>query len=83
MTSKMLARRQYEKELREQDDNANTDDEDVLEVFDQTVTSMDVDLGVKDRDKGKGKAEPTLMNPPGAVPSKRRRPVMDPFAASG
>jgi len=80
----MLARRQYEKELREQDDNANTDDEDVLEVFDQNSTSMEVDdssFGVID--KGKGKVDPTSMNPPDVVPSRHRRPVIDPFAASG
>ena len=79
MTSKMLARQNYEKELREQDSNPNSDEEDVLEVFDQ----MDVDDGhanVKDKKKGKGKLMPIAS--PG-VPSKRRRPVMDPFAASG
>jgi hypothetical protein len=82
-TSKILARRQYEKELREQDVNANND-EDVLEVFDQNVASTDVDDSSLDaKEKGKGKAEPTSMNLPGALPSKRRRPVMDPFAASG
>ncbi len=84
MTSKMLARLQYEKELREQDDNANTDDEGVLEVFDQNLTTMDDDeSSFSVKDKGKGKAEPTSMNPPDTVPSKHRRPVMDPFAASG
>lgn len=84
MTSKMLARRQYEKELQEQDENMNTDDEDVLEVFDQDTTIMDIDdspSGVKD--KGKGKADPTSMTLPGAETSKRRRQVMDPFSASG
>lgn len=80
MTSKMLARQKYEKELREQDDNPNSDEEDVLEIFDK----MDVDdshANVKEKREGKGKLTP--MTPPGTVPSKRRRPAMDPFAASG
>lgn len=83
-TSKMLARQEYEKELRGQNADANTDDEDVLGVFDQNVRSMDVDdspLGVND--KGKGKEESTSMRSPGVAPSKRRRPAIDPFSASG
>jgi len=80
MTSKMLARQQYEKELREQDANANTDDDDVLEVFGQNFPSKSVHDSLDVKDNGKGKAEPTSMMLPGA---KCRRPVMDPFSASG
>jgi hypothetical protein len=80
----MLARQQYERELQEEGVGANTDDEDVLEVFDRNGTSMDVDGSSSAvKDKGKRKAEPNSMNSPTAVPSKRRRPLMDPFAASG
>lgn len=72
LTSKMLERQQYEKDLREQD--AEDSEEDVLEGFED---GMDVEPDVPSTtSKGKGKApeqSPAKLN-------KRRRPDIDPFA---
>lgn len=89
----MLERRQYDKELREQD----SDYDDNLKVFDESVQVDDkiMNTGVllpaqePRKDKGKAKANP---DPSGDASSpvmmahraaKRQRPAMDPFVASG
>jgi len=99
----MIARQQYEQELRELQEGED-DEEGVLDVYDEADHAegqMDVDdtpilrtVGVKPKDKGKGKANakqlfddtshaPTNSMHSVTVSSKRRRPLMDPFAASG
>jgi len=82
MTSKMIQRAAYEKEIKEQD--AMETDEDDLEVFegDELPTRPENNQDTK----GKGKE-----TPPRAVidedthisRNKRRRPVVDPFAGYG
>jgi hypothetical protein len=76
----MIQRAAYEKEIKEQD-AMDSDDEDVLGVFEGDDIQSRTDI------KGKGKRkettplaiidEDTLINP-----NKRRRPVVDPFAGA-
>ncbi|CAA7268100.1 unnamed protein product [Cyclocybe aegerita] len=94
VTSKMLERKQYEEELKAQDEK--DEEEDVLEVYEENDDAMNVDdepspskstkSKLKER-KGKGKEKVgqvgSLSAPAGeSEPSskKRRRPAVDPFA---
>lgn len=74
VTSKMVARAQYQKELAE----AVSEEEEALEVIDDEEPSGAMVVNAS-KDKGKGKAVEvaTEASLPGR---KRRRPVMDPFA---
>ncbi|EPT03438.1 hypothetical protein FOMPIDRAFT_1116381 [Fomitopsis schrenkii] len=77
VTSKMVARAQYQKELAE----AVSEEEEALEVIDDEEPSGAMVVNAS-KDKGKGKAVEvaTEASLPGR---KRRRPVMDPFAGYG
>ncbi|KAH9929754.1 uncharacterized protein B0H18DRAFT_1084096 [Fomitopsis serialis] len=78
MTSKMVARAQYEKELAE----AESEEEEGLEVIDveEVPNNMDIDVSTTAKDKGKGKAVDNDDAEPSSAGRKRRRPAMDPFA---
>ncbi|KAI0073960.1 C1D-domain-containing protein [Panus rudis PR-1116 ss-1] len=90
VTSKMLARAQYEKELKE----LGSEEEDDLEVFEENDDEdEEMDNAEETQDtrsakaKGKAKAietsqEPQLTSEP-VTGKKRRRPQMDPFAGYG
>ncbi|KAG6846045.1 hypothetical protein H0H87_006409 [Tephrocybe sp. NHM501043] len=83
ITSKMIERQLYEKKLKEQD--ARDSEEDELQVFEDD-NGMDVDPSVSEPVKnGKGKAKE--VSPPNddatSGNTKRRRPVVDPFAGYG
>ncbi len=94
ITSKMLERQQYDKEPREQDFDNEDEVFDQSAQVDDECTSQSADdlLSAKEqgkKDKGKAKANP---NPSGDASSsvtmahatsKRHRPAMDPFVASG
>lgn len=74
VTSKMVARAQYEKELAE----AVSEEEDALEVIDdddESPDAMNLDVG---KDKGKGKA--VENDTEASLPGRKRRRPMDPFA---
>lgn len=76
MTSKMIARAQYEKELKE----AGSEEEDELEVFDEGNDDMEVDGDRGDTsDKGKGKGRASDIDCGAEGVRKRRRVAMDPF----
>ncbi|KAJ7070494.1 Sas10/Utp3/C1D family-domain-containing protein [Mycena amicta] len=84
VTDKMRERAEYERELRERGDNDESEDEG-LEIVDgdgdEVLVQGEV---VKDKGKGKGKAvEHSHSVPEPVAGNKRRRPVVDPFAASG
>ncbi|KAF9074985.1 Sas10/Utp3/C1D family-domain-containing protein [Rhodocollybia butyracea] len=80
VTSKMLERAEWQKRVEE----AGSEEESDIEGWEvNTITKEDGKgkMKVKSDSKGKGKAlEVEEVEAPG---SKRRRPVMDPFAASG
>jgi len=85
MTSKMLERVQYEKEMRERDENGSEDDQ--LEVFvDEEGKEQSDGMAVDDEVrqvvdvKGKGKARQEDPTETTQVGNKRRRPAIDPFA---
>ncbi|KAF9015735.1 hypothetical protein BDQ17DRAFT_1341559 [Cyathus striatus] len=71
VTSKMLERAQYEKELRERD--AEGDEEDSLMVFDES----------KERDDTHVEESINTQKGEGPLSNKRRRPLVDPFAGYG
>ena len=77
VTSKMLARAQYEKELKEQ---ASEEDDD-LDVYEEDEdVRMEDDAPEESSSKAKGKEKATAEDQPaGVVGRKRRRPPMDPF----
>lgn len=78
VTSKMLAREQYQQELKE----AGSEEEDELEVIDDVEEEPGAEIsssGTPRTDKGKAKA--TDAEDSGV--RKRRRPVVDPFAGYG
>ncbi|KIM47560.1 hypothetical protein M413DRAFT_439227, partial [Hebeloma cylindrosporum] len=85
VTQKMREREAYEKEMKERDAMASSDDE--LEVFDGENkdvvddTRMDVDIDHNRKGKGKQVAPPTEGLP--SSKNKRRRPPIDPFAGYG
>ncbi|TCD62148.1 hypothetical protein EIP91_007276 [Steccherinum ochraceum] len=95
VTSKMAARAEYEKELKETGEEEESD----LEVFDDEEAQAPVPVAAADEDvemaepvtssgKGKGKAKapsgsPQVLTSTAGVGKKRRRPVMDPFAGYG
>lgn len=82
VTSKMIARAEYEKELKE----AGSEEEDELEVFNDEED--DADMAVDDEqekedvtsDQGKGKGR--ALDPDSEGTRKRRRVAMDPFDGS-
>jgi exosome complex protein LRP1 len=78
----MLERQQYEKELKEQDEAESEEEE--LAVFGDDDIGMDIDSSVltsASKGKGKGKEVQKAIHEPIPQPSsKRRRPVVDPFA---
>lgn len=80
VTSKMLERQQYEKELTQQDEEGSEEEE--LTVFEDNVTGMAVDSSViTGPTKGKGREVPSAIQEPIPQPSgKRKRPPVDPFA---
>ncbi|KAJ3510750.1 hypothetical protein NLJ89_g4502 [Agrocybe chaxingu] len=97
VTSKMLERKQYEEELKAQDEK--DEEEDVLEVYEERDDAMNVDderspsKSTKSKSKErKGKEKEkvgqvgSLSAPAGESESsskKRRRPAVDPFAGYG
>ncbi|KAF8204415.1 Sas10/Utp3/C1D family-domain-containing protein [Mycena galopus ATCC 62051] len=76
VTSKMIARAEHEAELRARGDASSSDDE--LEIIDED----DAPVVPSSSGKGKGKAK-EVLDEPVSVGSKRRRPVIDPFAGFG
>lgn len=83
VTSKMLARAEYQKKLAEGDASSDGDDADGLAVIDGESESEGEAQSERMSLKAKGKAKAT--NKEGASPSgakKRRRPASDPFAGS-
>ncbi len=72
VTSKMLEREQYQKEMKERGEE-ESEGEDLKIIIDEPTSSLDV--------KGKGKAKGDVQTP--VAGTKRRRLPMDPFAASG
>jgi len=86
MTTKMIQRAAYEKEIKEQDKMET--EEDGLEVFkgDDEALSTRIEGGENEHDtKGKGKetAPPATVDEDTHINrNKRRRPVVDPFAGT-
>jgi len=80
VTSKMLAREQYQRELKE----AGSEEDDDLEVIDDEgePEAEIIDLRAAHTDKGKAKAT-DKEDPDHSGPRKRRRPAVDPFAGYG
>lgn len=79
VTSKMIARAQYEQELKEQ-----SEDEDELEVFEDEVEMEDTtSSSILDKGKGKARAEGLEISADSGLGRKRRRPPMDPFDGYG
>lgn len=79
VTSKMIARAQYEKELK----GMGSEEEDDLEVIDDV--SSDVEQKSSSSAKGKGKQLATSDTPVDSrstTGQKRRRPAVDPFAGT-
>ncbi|KAJ7665201.1 Sas10/Utp3/C1D family-domain-containing protein [Mycena polygramma] len=77
VTSKMAERAEYEAELRARGDASSEEEE--LEIIDGDDAPP-----VKTSGKGKGKAKEVVVQEPAvAAGSKRRRPVIDPFAGFG
>lgn len=73
ITSKMAARAEYEKQLKEM----SSDEEDDLEVIDETGEAEST------QGKGKGRAQVAEASSSSEqVTTKRKRPVMDPFAGT-
>ncbi|KAK7686685.1 hypothetical protein QCA50_010285 [Cerrena zonata] len=82
VTSKMLARAQYEKELKEQ----GSEEEGDLEVYEEGGDAEMEDEAPEQsssKQKGKGKAVAEEEQPTELVGRKRRRPPMDPFQGYG
>lgn len=78
VTSKMLARAEYEKELKEM----GSEEEEDLEVIDDAADSEAMEAS-DSSSKGKGKeraTEDTSMDAEPTAGQKRRRPAVDPFA---
>ena len=83
MTSKMIQRAAYEKEIKEQD--AMDSDEDELGVFE----GDELPSRTEGKQDIKGKGKPKEATPPAVIDedthislNKRRRPVVDPFAGT-
>ncbi|PPQ77038.1 hypothetical protein CVT25_014855 [Psilocybe cyanescens] len=89
MTSKMLERAAYEKELKSRD--AEADEEEDLEVFDDNENNDDISMDVdaqptQSSAKGKGKEKDVPPSSAGSASNntnKRRRPAIDHFAGYG
>ena len=81
MTSKMIQRAAYEKEIKEQD--AMDSDEDDLEVIegDELPARMESKQDIKGKGKRKETTPPAIIEEGTHINlNKRRRPVVDPFA---
>ena len=78
ITSKMAARAEYEKQLKEM----SSDEEDDLEVIDETGEAESTHEA-SSKEKGKSRAQvPEASSSSQQVTAKRKRPVMDPFAGT-
>lgn len=80
VTTKMVARAQYERELQE----AGSEEEDDLEVFNEASES-ETTAGTEPsprKSKGKERADDDRMQTAPSAGQKRRRPQMDPFAGT-
>ena len=83
MTSKMIQRAAYEREIKEQD--AMDSDEDELGVFegDELPTQTEGKQDIKGKCKRKESTPPIIIDQDTHInPNKRRRPVVDPFAGT-
>jgi hypothetical protein len=83
MTSKMVQRAAYEKDIKEQD--AMDSDEDELEVFegDELPTRTESKQDIKGKGKRKESTPPAIIDEDTHISlNKRRRPVVDPFAGT-
>ena len=83
MTSKMIQRAVHEKKIKEQD--AMDSDEDELAVFegDELPAQTESNQVVKDKGKRKETTPPPIINEDTHINlSKRRRPMLDPFAGT-
>lgn len=80
VTEKMIARAQYEKELKE----LGSEEEDDLEVIDDAESqSSSSTPSTSDKGKGKARAEDLIADVAQTVAGqKRRRPAVDPFAGA-
>lgn len=83
VTSKMIAKAEYEKGLKENAEKGE-DDEEPLQVYDQDDENEGDAMEVGQNQKGlKGKSKASDQTSPSEIPQgKRRRPVMDPFAGA-
>jgi exosome complex protein LRP1 len=92
VTSKMLARAQYEKDIA-MADAENEDEDECLEVWDSEPKDDSEDAGIEgplkdSKEKGKQKAKDgNILEPPRDLEgtmgwAKRRRPPIDPFAGT-
>ncbi|KAH9949385.1 hypothetical protein B0H21DRAFT_728722 [Amylocystis lapponica] len=82
MTSKMLARAQYQKEL----DEAGSEEEEDLEIIEDAgsdAAEEEMPPAPSRQDKGKGKAVEMEVDDDIGAGRKRRRPRIDPFAGYG
>jgi exosome complex protein LRP1 len=81
VTSKMLERQQYEKDLKEQDE-AQSEEEEELALYGDDDMYVDPSVPTSPN-KGKGKEVLSAVQEPIAESShKRRRPAVDPFAGN-
>lgn len=79
VTSKMIARAEYEKEVREQ---GSEEEEDIdLEIFDE-VADEQVELSPSSGGKGKQKATDEMNDDVELKTGQKRRRPMDPFAGA-
>lgn len=76
VTSKMMARAQYEKELKE----LGSEEEDDLEVIDDVDESEATGSEPSSKGKGKERAADVPTQVEAVAGQKRRRPQIDPFA---
>ncbi|EIM83619.1 uncharacterized protein STEHIDRAFT_149083 [Stereum hirsutum FP-91666 SS1] len=94
VTAKMLARAQYEKEMREADEAGEEEDDEGLEMYDgegdvgveyEDESGVASDGSTGKKNKGKGKALEIDDDAPevATIGSKRRRPPVDVFAGYG
>jgi len=82
MTSKMIQRAAYEKEIKEQD--LMESDQDDLEVFEGDELPTQTENKQDTKGKGKETTPPVIIDEDTRLSrNKRRRPVIDPFAGYG
>ncbi|KAF7310750.1 T-complex protein eta subunit [Mycena chlorophos] len=83
VTDKMRERAAHERELKEKQDESEDDDLEVVDGDEDLGPPMVEEAPSKKKNKGKGKAVDSEPEPAPVAGSKRRRPAIDPFAASG